>query len=201
MPDESKGTDNDTRSFDGRQNMIVNTFYIVIDNITQELDNRSKIYFDQNEVFGVLYNIDKLNDEEIRQKACGLVDKYSSDLTSELGEELIHFKAFVKKAEGIEENAKEHHLPAYYLKFIREKQLTTLFPNIDTALKILLCMMSSNASGERSFSILKRVKNYLRNSTTDTRLSSLVGFSANAELLNELNFDDIVDEFAALKAR
>ncbi|KAG8275361.1 hypothetical protein J6590_087713 [Homalodisca vitripennis] len=114
---------------------------------TKKRRNRNRMS-DEDELNDTDNDTNKLNDEEIRQKACGLVDKYSSDLTSELGEELIHFKAFVEEAEGIEENAKEHHLPAYYLKFIREKQLTTLFPKIDTALKILLCMMSSNASGE-----------------------------------------------------
>lgn len=55
-------------------------------------------------------------------------------------------------------------------------------------------MMSSNASGERSFSILKRVKNYFHNSTTNTRLSNLVGFAVNAEMFYELNLDDIIDE-------
>lgn len=54
--------------------------------------------------------------------------------------------------------------------------------------------MSSNASGERSFSILKRVKNYFHNSTTNTRLSNLVGFAVNAEMFYELNLDDIIDE-------
>lgn len=204
MPDESKDTNSDTSSrFDGRQDMIVNTFFVVIDNITQELQNRSTIYFDQNAIFGVFYNLYKLNDEEVRQQAYALVNKYSSDLTPELGEELIHFKTFVKEAaaEAIDESTKDHHLPGNFLKFIRQKQLTTLFPNIDTALKILLCMMTTNASGERSFSILKRVKNYLRNSTTDTRLSSLVGFAANSELLNDLNFDNVIDEFSSLKAR
>lgn len=62
-------------------------------------------------------------------------------------------------------------------------------------------MISTNTSGERSLSILKRVKNYLRNSTTDSRLSSLTSFTANAEILSEMNFDDIIKDFSLMKAR
>lgn len=61
--------------------------------------------------------------------------------------------------------------------------------------------MSSNAYGERLFSIFKRVKSYPRNSTTDTSLYSLVGFAANFEMLNELNIDDIIDDISMIKAR
>lgn len=65
MSYESKDTDSDTSRFDGRQDMIINTFLIVIDKTTQELENRSKVYLDHNEVFGVLYNMYKLNDEVV----------------------------------------------------------------------------------------------------------------------------------------
>lgn len=113
--------------------MIVNKFYPIIDNISSELKNRSKIYFDQNEVFGFIYKLFTLENEEIREKASVLAQKYPADLTSDLGGEFVHFKVFI---EALNLNVKYHHLPAEFLKFIREKQLTTLFPNIDTALRI-----------------------------------------------------------------
>lgn len=72
---------------------------------------------------------------------------------------------------------------------------------MDTVLRILLCIMTSNASGERSFSVLKRVKNYLRNSTADSRLSSLASFVSNADLLKDLDFSDLVKDFASKKVR
>lgn len=97
--------------------------------------------------------------------------------------------------EALNLNVKYHDLPAEFLKFTRKKQLTTLFPNTDTALRIFLCMVFTNTFGERSLSILKQVKNYLRNSTTDSRLSSLTSFTAYAEILSEMNFDDIIKDF------
>jgi len=39
-----------------------------------------------------------------------------------------------------------------------------MFPNVEIALRIYLCMMVSNAYGERSFSKLGRVKGELRSS-------------------------------------
>ena len=188
----------DLDDVDGRQDMIINTFYVIIDRIFSELENRSRIYFNQNKVFGFIYKLLTLKDDEIREKSSLLVQKYPTDLSSELIEEFVHFKVFV---EALDLNVKDHHLPAEFLRFIREKQLTTLFPNVETSLRILLCMMTTNASGERSFSILKRVKNYLRNSSADLRLSSLTSFVANAELLNEIDFSDIIKDFSAMKAR
>jgi hypothetical protein len=53
-----------------------------------------------------------------------------------------------------------------------------LFPNVIVALRIYLTLPSSNASGERSFSCLKRVKNQLRSTQKQERLSeALVGVS------------------------
>ena len=46
-----------------------------------------------------------------------------------------------------------------------------LYPNIEIDLRIYLTLMTSNASGERSFSKLKIVKNYLRNSLIEEKLS------------------------------
>lgn len=64
--DESKHN-NDTCILDWRQDMIVNKFYPIINNISSELKNRSKIYFNQNEVFGFIYSLFPLKNEEIRE--------------------------------------------------------------------------------------------------------------------------------------
>ena len=42
--------------------------------------------------------------------------------------------------------------------------MASTFPNVAIILQIFLTIPASNASGERSFSVLKRVKTYLRNS-------------------------------------
>lgn len=53
----------------------------------------------------------------------------------------------------------------------------------------------TNCSGERSFSALKRIKNYLR-STTSNRLNALYLLNIENELLQNLDYSDIINEFA-----
>ena len=59
----------------------------------------------------------------------------------------------------------------------------------------------TSASAERSFSKLKLIKTYLRNTLTQNRLSGLEMLSIENEMASELNFDSIIDAFAAKKSR
>lgn len=192
----------------GKEDMKINTFYIVIDKLTTELDKRSEVYLNLFKRFGFLDDLLSLSNDEIRSKASALARIYQSDIGDDIAEECVHFKEFIKDIDifetdeiNIGKEKKVKNIPLEYLKLIREQHLTTLFPNLDTTLRILTCMMTSNASGERSFSVLKRVKNYLRNSISDCKLSSLTSFVANAELFKDLDFDDLVHDFASEKAR
>jgi len=51
----------------------------------------------------------------------------------------------------------------------------------------------TSASAERSFSKLKLIKIYLRNTMTQNRLSGLAMLSIENEIASELNFDSIID--------
>lgn len=71
---------------------------------------------------------------------------------------------------------------------------------------LILTIPSTSASVERSFSCLKRIKTYLRNSVSQQRLSSLANISIQKELLIQLTnkqpfYEDITDKFASLKDR
>lgn len=195
----------DELHFNGKEDFKINTFNVVIDRLYSELNERSNVYFKLNEEFGFLCNLSSISNEEIREKASFFATKYHNDIDGNFGEECIQFKAFV---EGMFEEETDNNNPSRNsllecLKLIRQQKLTTLFPNMDTALRIVLCMMTSNASGERSFSVLKRIKTYLRNSTSDvdSRLSSLASFVSNCELFQSLEFSDLIKDFAAKKSR
>jgi len=80
--------------------------------------------------------------------------------------------------------------------------MSQTFPNVEIALRIYLCMMVSNASDERSFSKLGRVKGDLRSSLGQLeRLSMLTLMSVEHELLRSLDFTDTIEEFTLAKAR
>lgn len=76
-----------------------------------------------------------------------------------------------------------------------------LVPNIVVAYRIFLTAPVSVASGERSFSKLKLIKNYLRNSMSQNRLNGLAIISIENEVANSIGYDDIIEEFATSKAR
>lgn len=79
--------------------------------------------------------------------------------------------------------------------------LCTTFPNIDILLRMYLCMFVTNVLDERSFSKLKLIKTYLRNTMSDDRLNNLSILSIESDILNELKFDEIIDQFVNLKYR
>ena len=62
-------------------------------------------------------------------------------------------------------------------------------------MKLLLIMPATNATSERSFSALRRVKNYLRNTMCQQRLNNLMVLHVHKELTDSINLEDIAKEF------
>ena len=74
------------------------------------------------------------------------------------------------------------------------------FPNFYIALRTLLTIPITVASGERSLSKLL-IKTYLRSSMGQVRLNNLAILSIEHEVARDLNYTDVIDSFAAAKAR
>ncbi|KAJ8873888.1 hypothetical protein PR048_024724 [Dryococelus australis] len=69
-----------------------------------------------------------------------------------------------------------------------------LFPNLHILLRILATLPVTTASVEISFSTLKRLKTYLRNSTGEDCLNGLALMSINRSI--PLNEDILLEKFA-----
>ena len=63
------------------------------------------------------------------------------------------------------------------------------------AAKILLVMPATNAISERSFSAMKRVKTYLRSTTTDNRMNHLMLLHVQKERVDNTSLIDVAHEF------
>lgn len=87
------------------------------------------------------------------------------------------------------------------LKILSENNLASQFENCHTALRIFLTFPVSVASNERSFSKLKIIKNYLRSTMSQERLSNLSILSIESERADKLSFTEIITEFATNKCR
>ena len=71
------------------------------------------------------------------------------------------------------------------------------FAEIYRLLCIALVLPVTSAACERSFSTLKLIKTFLRNSMCDSRLSNIAVLSAESPPAHVIDFDDFVDEFDA----
>ena len=86
-------------------------------------------------------------------------------------------------------------------RFINENEFMHAFPNISVVFRLYFCLMISNCLGERSFSVLKKVKNQLRSSMDQKRLNSIALLCIENELLEKIDTDDIIKSFALSKSR
>ncbi|KAL5582202.1 hypothetical protein UlMin_014644 [Ulmus minor] len=73
------------------------------------------------------------------------------------------------------------------------------FQNECIAYKILLTIHVTVATAERSFSKLKLIKFYLRSTMSQERLNGLAILSIEKDLLNKLEYKDLINNFASQK--
>ena len=96
--------------------------------------------------------------------------------------------------------------PHQILLFIHSNELNDCMPEIERLSSLILTIPSTSASVERSFSTLKRVKRFCRNSCGQARLSSLYMMSVEKELLSSLSstqkfYDNVIQEFCKKERR
>ena len=95
----------------------------------------------------------------------------------------------------------ETKTPLQVLQFLKSNRCLELFPNTAIAIRILLTIPVSVATGERSFSKLKLIKTYLRASMTQERLSALAMLSIEKDVAQTVDYGEIIRDFASVTAR
>lgn len=177
--DEKSDTDT---SMNGREKFKIFTFYVVIDRITSELEKRRQAYDFYYTKFIVLHKLTCLSVSEIIEFANKLQECYKDDIEKAFSTECIHFKSYLESS-----NKQMNCISPFQMcKLLREDSLTDVYPNIDIALRIYVCTPISNCTTERSFSCLKRIKNYLRSTMGTEKLNSLAILNIEADLLSTL---------------
>ena len=69
------------------------------------------------------------------------------------------------------------------------------FSQVWILMKLLLVMPATNATSERSFSALRRVKNYLRSTMTQSRLNNLMILHVHKDQNDCLSLSSVAQEF------
>lgn len=83
--------------------------------------------------------------------------------------------------------------------FLIERELRDIFPHLTKLIQILLVIPVSTASCERSFSCLRALKSYLRNSMCQERLSALAILKIENSI--DIDFVRIIEQFSENKNR
>lgn len=136
--------------------------------------------------------------EEIKEKASNLILSYPDDLDENFINECLHFRAHCKGLDSLEDKCKSS---ISLLRWLRADDMNSIYPGIDIALQICVYTPVSNCTGERSFSVLKRIENYLRTSSSQGRLTSLALLSIESHIMFSLTFQDKIERFSASKMR
>ncbi|XP_039045651.1 uncharacterized protein LOC120185532 [Hibiscus syriacus] len=84
------------------------------------------------------------------------------------------------------------------LKFMKK---VDCFPNALIAFRVLLTIPVTVASAERSFSKMKLLKSYLRSTMSQERLNGLALIAIENDLLESLDYKELVNNFASKNAR
>ena len=183
-------TPEEVKVSDCRENFRVNTYLVIIDRLLSEIKKRKAAYTNVYECFGVLTEIRPLADSDITSKCEELTRYYNNDIEPDFEKE---FRLFTKYG--------DYKAGAEMITFLRGDKLITSFPNVHIALRIYLSIFVANCEGERSFSVLKRIKDYQSSTMGQLRLSALSLLAIESEMMRSLSVDDIISSFAITKIR
>ena len=143
--------------------------------------------------------------EELKAAARKLTAYYPTDLEDGLESEMVQFAHLMKSASertSMTSHMADANSPELNMfLLIHNHDLLETFANVEIALRLYLCIYVTNCSGERSFSKLKLIKNYLRNTMGQERLSSLSLLSIEHEQLKDIEFNDVITSSAQQKVR
>ena len=147
------------------------------------------------EQFSFLEQLTTLPTEENITKAKAFIKHFSLDVEDELTTECVHLRGQLK-SEG-----KGDLCISELYTFLFTEQFLSVYPNVSIALRMHMCTFATNCYSERSFSVLKRVKNYLRSTLSQDNLTNLSLLAIENDLLQIISYDDIIDKFSCAKSR
>ena len=75
--------------------------------------------------------------------------------------------------------------------------MRAIYSEVVTLVRILLVIPATNATSERTFSALGRIKTFLRSTMTQARLNQLMTLHVHKDRTDALDLTEIVNEFAS----
>ena len=166
-------------------------FYPIVDSIVGEIKRR----FLDAEIVKLSKAADAvmaLNDED------GTIDELLNTYNGELEinpallkAEMHIVRSSVAGLERFSSNNPERFSPPLLLLKLQN------YPNLFKLLQLVMTLPVSSATCERSFSAMRRVRNYLRTTMSESRFSALSSLYIERDLSSNVDVHDVVAQYAA----
>ena len=148
-------------------------------------------------LFGFLVELPSKANDELRHATEIFRENYPGGNDIQFQEEMVHFKHFASQFEDYNDKISA----SQSFELICNNMIQSTFPNVLTALQIYRCLMITNTTAERTFSKLKILKNCHRALMTQERLNGLAIMATENDFLQNINFQDILNDFTTVKLR
>jgi hypothetical protein len=174
-------------------NFRVQLLYPIIDNFLTEIRFR---FNDENmQILRCLDVCNPKSEDFLNEKLLPpILSNYSNHLDDKIFDECKFFKNHMNNCTSLKEMT-------ILDVFAKVSEFPVIFPQLNILFKIVLSLPATTATSERTFSALRRIKDYLRNRTCDERLSSLTLISIEKEIADSIDLDALVDKFASMHRR
>ena len=175
----------------------IDYFLYIVDKAISSIENRFEQFQIYEDIFGFLFNFTKLkslDDDSLQKYSLKLEDFLKHDIYYDIdGLDLFSELNILKEILQI-----KYYTPIDILNYI--KRLDS-FPNTCIAYRILLTILVTVTSAERSFLKLKLIKSYLRSIMSQEKLNGLAILSIENKMLEELEYKNLINQFAYQKTR
>ena len=168
----------------------------------------------QQEGFKLRIQIERLLKTALNLKLNGKEEDYDSEdkettragMKKDLDEICLHFqddldnKRFLRQLDVLRDACKGKNLETIrdVCSYLNEfRSLHEVFGEIAKLIKLFLVIPATSATAERSFSGMRRLKTYLRSTTTTERLNSIMVLHTHKDMLDEIHDTQTVAEFTA----
>ena len=207
-------TAEDDVNTDPRRKFMIESYLVSLDAAKNRTNERFQHF---HQVASKFYALDprKFNDPDNENKLAVLASTYSTEIESvnKVVDEFNSFKSICKDivTPDIKKNASFKEICKYImcttkkdeddnklnmnnmLKFMIANDWCSVYPNLTILYRIYMTLPIASAAAERSFSRLSLIKDYLRSTMSEDRLSSLALISIEKTFAYEVNYNDVID--------
>lgn len=107
----------------------------------------------------------------------------------------VRLESQLKGIENLRQDGEENFKPMDIIRRIGDCTVKLMIPQVVLLCKLYLVCPATTATAERSFSLLRRLKSYLRSTMSETRLNSLLLLAMYSEEVDKLDIKKLTNEF------